>query len=120
MWRSFPIFTKRHPKFVHNLFKKKIQKIQKEIFIFLLTINPNCGTICTEGQESHSTKNKKREVNKMKNANFEKTLLMKEYGAETYGIKNYDGMTEEEIINACDANNFGGRVYGNICKVYID
>jgi len=56
----------------------------------------------------------------MKNANFEKTLLMKEYGAETYGIKNYDGMTEEEIINACDANNFGGRVYGNICKVYID
>ena len=56
----------------------------------------------------------------MKNANFQATLLVKTYGADTYGIQNHEGMTEEEIINACDPNNFGGQVYGNICKVYID
>ena len=62
----------------------------------------------------------KREKNTMKNANFKKKLLVRTYGTETYGIENYEGMTEEEIINACDPNNFGGRVYGNIVKVYID
>lgn len=56
----------------------------------------------------------------MKNANFKKKLLVRTYGTETYGIENYEGMTNEEIINACDPNNFGGRVYGNIVKVYID
>ena len=56
----------------------------------------------------------------MKNANFEKTPLVQTYGSMTYGIKNYEGMTKEEIINACDPSNFGGEVYGNICKVYID
>lgn len=56
----------------------------------------------------------------MKNANFQATLLCKTYGADTYGIENYKGMTDEEIINACDPCNFGGQVYGNICKVYID
>lgn len=56
----------------------------------------------------------------MKNANFKSTLLVKTYGADTYGIENYEGMTEEEIIKACDFAAFGGAVYGNICKVYID
>lgn len=56
----------------------------------------------------------------MKNANFKKTLLVKTPYANTYGIENYEGMTEEEIINACDYSNFGGQVCGNICKVYID
>ena len=56
----------------------------------------------------------------MKNANFQATLLVKTPYANTYGIKNYEGMTDGEIINACDPNNFGGQVYGNICKVYTD
>lgn len=56
----------------------------------------------------------------MKNPNFKKTELVKTYGTITYGIENYEGMTEQEIINACDINNFGGTVHGNICKVYID
>jgi hypothetical protein len=56
----------------------------------------------------------------MKNANFKKTALIQGYGFVTYGIENYEGMTEEEIVNACDPNNFGGHVHGNLCKVYID
>jgi hypothetical protein len=56
----------------------------------------------------------------MKNANFKATPLMQTYGTTTYGIENYEGMTEEEIINDCDRCNFGGKVYGNICKVYKD
>ena len=56
----------------------------------------------------------------MKNANFEKVALVRTPYAVTYGIKNYDGMTKEEILDACDRNNFGGEVYCNICKVYID
>lgn len=56
----------------------------------------------------------------MKNANFKKTELVQTCGTMTYGIENYEGMTEQEIINACDPCNFGGTVHGNICKVYID
>ena len=56
----------------------------------------------------------------MKNNNFEKTLVGRRCGIEEYRIKNYEGMTEEEIIDACDRNNFGGRVCGNLATVYID
>lgn len=56
----------------------------------------------------------------MKNANFKKTLLVKKPATEIYGIENYEGMTEEEIINACDIANFGGYVHGNLCTVYTD
>lgn len=56
----------------------------------------------------------------MKNPNFKKTALAQTYGSTTYGIENYEGMTKEEIIHACDPCNFGGEVYGNICKVYTD
>lgn len=56
----------------------------------------------------------------MKNPNFKKTPLVQTYGSMTYGIENYEGMTNEEIIDACDPNNFGGKVLGNICKVYTD
>ena len=61
-----------------------------------------------------------QERKKMKNANFKKTALIQGYGSVTYGIENYEGMTEEEIIDACDPNNFGGHVYGSLCKVFID
>ena len=52
--------------------------------------------------------------------NFKKTLLVQTPSTHTYGIEGYKGMTHDEIINACDPNNFGGQVFGNICKVYID
>lgn len=56
----------------------------------------------------------------MKNNGFEKTLVNRQYGIEEYRIKNYEGMTEKEIIEACDRNNFGGRVNGNLVTVYVD
>jgi hypothetical protein len=56
----------------------------------------------------------------MKNPNFEKKLVYRGYGCEEYEVKNTEGMTEEEIINACDCNNFGGYVRGSFVKVYID
>ena len=56
----------------------------------------------------------------MKNANFKKTLVVKTPYAHTYGIENYEGMTKEEILDACDPCNFGGEVFGNIVKVNID
>ena len=56
----------------------------------------------------------------MKNANFKATAILKTYGTVTYGIENFEGMTKEEIIDACDPNNFVGQVYGNICKVWVD
>ena len=72
------------------------------------------------GKKPTAKKIKNREENTMKNANFKKTELVQTYGTTTYGIENYEGMTEQEIINACDPCNFGGVVHGNICKVYID
>jgi hypothetical protein len=71
-------------------------------------------------RELHKNILKSREEKTMKNANFKATPIIRTYGAVTYGIENYEGMTEEEIINACDYSNFGGSVCGNICKVYID
>lgn len=56
----------------------------------------------------------------MKNTNFKKTLDRTTCGTAFYTIQNYKGMTDAEIINACDPNNFGGQVYGNTCIVYID
>ena len=56
----------------------------------------------------------------MKNNNFEKIFVGRGYGVEEYRVKNCEGMTEVEIINACDRNNFGGRVCGNLVTVYID
>ena len=43
----------------------------------------------------------------MKNPNFKKDLIRYTRGADLYYIENYDGMTDEEIIDAC-------------CKVYTD
>ena len=71
-------------------------------------------------RELQKQKIKNSEVKKMKNPNFKATPIIRTYGAVTYGIENYEGMTDEEIINACDFANFGGSVCGNICKVYID
>ena len=56
----------------------------------------------------------------MKNNNFEKTFIGRRCGIEEYRVENYEGMTEEEIIDACDYNNFGGRVCGNLVTVYTD
>jgi hypothetical protein len=56
----------------------------------------------------------------MKNNNFEKIFVGRGCGTEEYRVKNCEGMTEAEIINACDRNNFGGRVCGNLVTVYID
>lgn len=56
----------------------------------------------------------------MKNHDFKATLLVKTCGTDTYCVENYKGMTDEEIIDACDPNNFGGRVYGDTCCVYTD
>jgi len=52
--------------------------------------------------------------------NFKATIKDKTPAVDIYEISGTDGMTDKEIINACDPNNFGGMVYGNICKVYID
>jgi hypothetical protein len=52
--------------------------------------------------------------------NFKATLLVRTPSRCTYGIENYDGMTEEQILNACDRCNFGGYVHGNIATVYTD
>ena len=56
----------------------------------------------------------------MKNPNFKATLLVRTYGTDTYGIVNTEGMTKEEILNACDPNNWGGEVYKDFCRVYTD
>ena len=61
----------------------------------------------------------------MLNNKFEWICIGKGYGYEEYKVYNYAGMTDEEIIDKCDYNNFGGKVtrYENgyaIVKVYID
>lgn len=55
-----------------------------------------------------------------KNQNFKKQLIRRGYGVEEYQVENYEGMTEDEIIMACDANAFGGRVCGCYATIYID
>lgn len=46
------------------------------------------------------------------------------YGYNEYKVVGYEGMTDKEIVNKCDPNNFGGRVnrYNGyaIVKVYVD
>lgn len=46
------------------------------------------------------------------------------YGYDEYKVYNFEDMTDEQIIDRCDRNNFGGRVtrYDGfaIVKVYID
>lgn len=56
----------------------------------------------------------------MKNANFTYKLERRGYGTDVYTVDNIDGMTEEEIIDACDSANFGGRVFGRTVEVYTD
>ena len=58
--------------------------------------------------------------NEKQNANFDKTLIYRMRGEECYEVENYEGMTDEEIINACDDCHFGGRVVGNRVIVYTD
>ena len=56
----------------------------------------------------------------MMNNNFDKTLVGRRRGIEEYIVKNCEGMTKEEIIDACDRDNFGGRVCGDFVTVYTD
>lgn len=56
----------------------------------------------------------------MKNPNFKATFLKRRVGAEIYKVENTEGMTKEEILNACDRNNWGGDICGNTVTVYID
>lgn len=56
----------------------------------------------------------------MKNANFTKKYLGTWGATAEYEVTNTEGMTEAEIIDACDRNNFGGRVCGSRVQVYID
>lgn len=46
------------------------------------------------------------------------------YGYEEYKVYNFENMTDEQIIDKCDCNNFGGRVMRcnsyAIVKIYID
>lgn len=56
---------------------------------------------------------------------MKKEIYGKGCGYDEYKVYGYENMTDEEIIDKCDANNFGGRVtrYSNgyaIVKVYID
>ena len=52
--------------------------------------------------------------------NFKAIRTNRGHGFEEYQISGADGMTDSEIINACDPNNFGGHVSGSYVKVYID
>ena len=56
----------------------------------------------------------------MKNPQFEKELIQRRRGSEFYRVKGIEGMTKQEILDACDLNNFGGWVRGNIVEVFID
>lgn len=56
---------------------------------------------------------------------FEKELVNRGQFTHTYLVRNTNGMTDEQVLNACDPNNFGGRVArtedGNgWAQVYID
>lgn len=55
-----------------------------------------------------------------KNANFKATEVERGRGYSIYNISGFEGMTDDDIIDACDRNNFGGMVCGNTCKVYTD
>lgn len=51
---------------------------------------------------------------------MKKTLINRTYTTNTYEVEDYEGMTNEEMIDACNPNNFGGYVVGNTVTVYID
>lgn len=56
---------------------------------------------------------------------FEKELIDRGRWTHTYLVRNTNGMTDEQVLDACDPNNFGGRVArtedGNgWAQVYID
>ena len=65
-------------------------------------------------------KQQKAKQTTSKYPNFKATIKDKTPAVDTYTVSGTNGMTDMEIIYACDTNNFGGVVYGNICKVYID
>ena len=56
----------------------------------------------------------------MKNNNFTYKIIRYGRGTNTYEVNNTEGMTKQEIIDACDPNNFGGKVYGKTVEVYTD
>jgi hypothetical protein len=56
----------------------------------------------------------------MMNDNFTCKVIHYGIGTNIYEVNNIEGMTKQEIIDACDPNNFGGQVCGKIVKVYAD
>lgn len=56
----------------------------------------------------------------MKNTTFTHKLISRRRGVDVYTIANYEGMTKDEILDACDRNNFGGNIYGDTAEVYTD
>ena len=53
-------------------------------------------------------------------AKFIKEYQGQRVGVQIYKVSGHEGMTKQEIINACDPNNWGGNVMGNIVEVYVD
>lgn len=60
------------------------------------------------------------QANKKEFPNFTKTLIKRNYGIHTYKVSGTDGMTDFDIINQCDPNNFGGKIYGSTVDIYVD
>jgi len=92
-----------------DLLKKST--FSKKIFKNLLTNPHKCDIIITE---------RGKEIKPMK-----KVWLRQEIGTQTYRVEDIDHpMTDEELIDYCDPNNWGGRVrqYGAeaIVTVYTD
>lgn len=56
----------------------------------------------------------------MKNNNFTCKVIRYGRGTDIYEVNNTEGMTKQEILDACDRNNFGGCVCGNTVEVYTD
>lgn len=56
----------------------------------------------------------------MRNTNFTYRLVSSTYGTDIYEVDNIEGMTKDEIIDACDPCNFGGVIYGKTVRVYTD
>jgi hypothetical protein len=68
----------------------------------------------------HTLKKIKENITRL----FAKEFYNRGYGYNEYKVVGYENMTNDEIIDKCDPNNFGGRVnrYDGyaIVKVYID
>ena len=79
-----------------------------------------CIILNVNGKHAEKTKYIKERLDKMKNANFTCRLIKRGRGTDTYEVANTNGMTKDEIIDACDFNNFGGYVYGTTVEVYTD